>query len=77
MASKKLKVFIDAEVLVVPHFSGIGHYTLELLRGLDDILDTRQDVEVTLGVYFRKLPKIYSYGFKNFKFKRFHSHGKH
>jgi glycosyltransferase involved in cell wall biosynthesis len=68
--SKKLKIFVDAEVLIVPHFSGIGHYTLELLQALDKEIEDRPDVQVTLGVYFRRIRKIKSYGFKNFNFRR-------
>jgi glycosyltransferase involved in cell wall biosynthesis len=68
--SKKLKIFIDAEVLIVPHFSGIGHYTLELLYALDRLIDNRPDIQITLGVYFRKIKKIKGYKFRNFKYKR-------
>ena len=67
--SKKIKIFVDAEVLIVPHFSGIGHYTLELLQALDRLIDTRPDVEVTMGVYFKRMAKVQSYGFKNFKYR--------
>lgn len=70
MSRHKLKIFVDAEVLVDPHFSGIGHYTLELLCALDDLIDARQDVQVTLGVYFGKIDKLRAYGFKNFKIRR-------
>lgn len=68
--ARKTKIFIDAEVLVVPHFSGIGHYTLELLRSLDTLLDNRSDVEVELGVYFRRVNIIHGYGFRNFRIRR-------
>jgi glycosyltransferase involved in cell wall biosynthesis len=67
---KRLKIFIDAEVLIVPHFSGIGHYTLELLYALDQLLDSEQNVQVTLGVYFKSMPKIRAYGFRNFRYRR-------
>ena len=67
--SKKIKILIDAEVLIVPHFSGIGQYTLNLLFALDRILENRDDVQITLCVYFKKLSKIKSYGFKNFKYR--------
>lgn len=70
MPKRKLKVFIDADVLIAAHFSGIGHYTLELLRALDSLIEDRDDVEVTLGVYFRALHKIKAYSFKNFKIRR-------
>jgi glycosyltransferase involved in cell wall biosynthesis len=68
--SKKLKIFIDAEVLVATHFSGIGHYTLEMLRALDKQIDSRPDVEIVLGVYFRRINIAKQYGFRNFKFRR-------
>lgn len=70
MPKKKTKVFVDAEVLVVPHFSGIGHYTLELLRALDKAIETRDDIQVELGVYFKRVDKIRGYGFRNFKIRR-------
>ena len=70
MAKKKLKVFVDAEVLIAPHFSGIGHYTLELLRALDRALEDRSDIEITLGVFYRRMDKIRAYGFRNFKIRR-------
>jgi glycosyltransferase involved in cell wall biosynthesis len=56
--------------LIVPHFSGIGHYTLELLYALDRLVDNRPDIQITLGVYFRKIKKIKGYKFRNFKYKR-------
>jgi glycosyltransferase involved in cell wall biosynthesis len=70
MARRKLKIFVDAEVLIAEHFSGIGHYTLELLRAIDRAIEGRNDVSVTLGVYFRRAWKIHKYGFKNFKVRR-------
>ena len=68
--SKKLKIFIDAEVLIVPHFSGIGHYTLELLRSLDTLLDTHPNVQITLGVHYKQVGRIRAYGFRNFRYQR-------
>jgi glycosyltransferase involved in cell wall biosynthesis len=70
MPKRKVKVFVDTEVLIVPHFSGIGHYTLELLRALDKLVENRSDITIELGVYFRRLSKIHSYGFKNFRIRR-------
>jgi glycosyltransferase involved in cell wall biosynthesis len=70
MAKKKLKVLVDAEVLIAVHFSGIGHYTLELLRALDRLIDDRNDIEVTLLAYFRRINKLRPYKFRNFKFRR-------
>lgn len=71
MPKRKIKVFVDAEVLVAPHFSGIGHYTLELLRALDRQLDHRDDIQVTLGVFFRRINTVREMGFRNFKIRRF------
>ena len=64
------KIFVDAEVLVNPHFSGIGHYTLEILRALDNIVSTRPDIELILGVYFRRVPHILEYGFRNIRIQK-------
>lgn len=68
--SKKLKIFVDAEVLVHPHFSGIGHYTLELLRAVDNIVDGRPDVQITLGAQYKEIPRLKSYGFRNFHYRK-------
>lgn len=65
--SKKVKVFVDAEVLVSAHFSGIGYYTLELLKAIDEELDTRNDIEIILGVFYRKVHLVKAFGFKNFR----------
>lgn len=70
MSKSKIKVFVDAEVLVLPHFSGIGHYTLELLRALDTLIEDRDDISIELGVYFKRVDKIRGYGFRNFKIRR-------
>ena len=67
MSRRRLKVFVDAEVLVVPHFSGIGHYTLELLRALDALLEGRDDVAVELGAFVKQRRKLRGYGFRNLK----------
>lgn len=70
MPKRKTKIFVDAEVLIAPHFSGIGHYTLELLHALDRQIENRNDVSVTLGVWFKRIGKVRSFGFKNFKIRR-------
>ncbi len=68
--AKKIRVFVDAEVLIAPHFSGIGHYTLELLRALDRALENRPDIEVTLGVFYKRISIVRAYGFRNFRIRR-------
>lgn len=70
MPKRRIKVFVDAEVLVAPHFSGIGHYTLGLLRALDQLIENRDDITVELGVWFRQAEKLRSYNFRNFKIRR-------
>ncbi len=70
MSKKKLKVFIDGEVLIATHFSGIGHYTLELLRALDGLIETRDDVCIEIGVFYKRVDKIRTYRFRNFKIRR-------
>jgi glycosyltransferase involved in cell wall biosynthesis len=68
--SKKVKIFVDAEVLIHPNFSGIGHYTLEILRALDSLIASKPNIQITLGVYYRSTAKVHSYGFRNFKYRR-------
>lgn len=61
----KRRLVIDGEVLVMPHFSGIGHYTLEMVRAIDRQVD--EGFEVVMYVYFRNLSKARAFGFKNIK----------
>src|SRR5680860_52497 len=70
MSKQKLKLFVDAEVLVIPHFSGIGHYVSHLLRALDELIENRDDIEVTLGVYYKSIAQIKTYGYRNFRIRR-------
>ncbi len=70
MSRPKLKLFVDAEVLTSSHISGIGYYTLELLRAVDRAIENRSDIVVELGVFYKQVRKIRSYGFRNFKVRR-------
>lgn len=70
MPTRKIKIFVDAEVLVAPHFSGIGHYTLEILHSLDQLIEDRDDVSITLGVWIKRVKDLNKYGFRNFKIRR-------
>jgi len=67
MTKKRTRLVVDGEVLVMPHFSGIGHYTLELLRALDDLLDDDPNVKVSMFVYFKRVSAAKAYGFRNIK----------
>jgi alpha-1,3-rhamnosyl/mannosyltransferase len=68
---KKIKIFFDAEVIVFSHFSGIGHYTLSLLKAIDDLLqyDEYSHLKITLGVPRHDKHKLTKYEFKNFAIK--------
>ncbi len=68
MKKKQIKVFVDAEVLVLSHFSVIGHYTASLLKALDNLLylDEYSHLKVTLGVPFRDAHKLGKYEYANF-----------
>lgn len=72
MKKKQIKLFVDAEVLVLSHFSGIGHYTASLLKALDDLLylDEYSHLKVTLGVPFRDAHKLGKYEFANFSVRK-------
>lgn len=69
MARSKINVFIDGEVLVMPHFSGIGHYTYELVCAMDKLLSLPQyhNLNVALFVHFRQVDKARSLGLENIK----------
>lgn len=68
---KPIRVFVDAEVLVLPHFSGIGHYTASLLKAVDDALglEAYSHIQVTLGAPRGSMHKLARFGFDNFAFK--------
>ncbi len=63
----KTRIIIDGEVLVAPHFSGVGNYTLELTRALDREIDNHKSIKAYIFVYFKQYKKMKSYGFKNIK----------
>lgn len=68
---KRIKIFFDAEVIVFPHFSGIGHYTVSLLKAIDDLLDFGEysHLKITVGVPRHDKDKLTKFEFKNFKVK--------
>lgn len=67
MSLRRKKIIIDGEVLVMPHFSGIGHYTLELVRAVDKQLPNYPEIQVTIFVHFRHVEKAKAFGLKNIK----------
>jgi glycosyltransferase involved in cell wall biosynthesis len=71
MAKRKISVCVDAENLILDHFSGIGHYTAELLLALDDLVGKENGIKVSLAAYYKKLHRLGRFGFKNFRFLRY------
>lgn len=67
---KNIRIIIDGEVLVMPHFSGIGHYVLEMMRALDRQLDDEPKIKAYMFVHFRHIEKAEGYGFKNIRIIR-------
>lgn len=69
---KKIKVFVDGEVLCLDHFSGIGHYTASLLKEIDEQLDNEKygHITITIGAPWRLVTRLNRYGFKNVVFKK-------
>lgn len=67
MRKKRLKLFVDGEVLVHKHFSGIGHYTADLLRAVDKLLyqDEYAHVRVEIGVPYTQKHEMAKYNFQN------------
>ncbi len=66
-----IKIFIDAEVIVFKHFSGIGHYMLSLLKAVDNLLnlDEYSHLKITIGVPHHDKDKLTKFEFNNFKVK--------
>ncbi len=70
MTLRKKRIIIDGEVLVMPHFSGIGHYTLELIKAMDAKLVDHPNLDVRIFVHFRHVEKARAFGFNNIKIVR-------
>lgn len=67
-SKKKLKIFVDGEVLVHDHFSGIGHYTAALLKAVDELLfdDAYAHVSLVIGSPRRVKHRLSRFKFENF-----------
>lgn len=67
----KIPVFVDGEVLVLDHFSGIGHYTAALLSAVDELLSTEEyaHFEITIGLPRKLQDRVQRFGYKNFRYK--------
>lgn len=71
---KRTKLFIDAEPLVVDHFSGVGHSLLGIVRALERRQQIKQDIDVTLFVPYKRIPKLNEWGFQSIKFREVPMH---
>jgi len=69
--TQKVEAFVDGEVLVLDHFSGIGHYTAALLSAVDELLGTEEyaHFDITIGLPRKLQDRIQRFGYKNFKYK--------
>lgn len=65
MSHKKTRIVIDGEPIVSSHFSGIGHYTLELLYAIDTLLPQYENTSASVFVHRTLVNKARQYGFKN------------
>lgn len=66
---KTVRVFIDCEVLAIKHFSGIGHYTAELLKAVDRLLFKEEfsHFRIEIGAYRKDTHRLNRFGFDNFQ----------
>lgn len=72
---KHKNIYIEGLALVEGHFSGIGQYTLGVLRGIDETigrqkLEGKQTSQVTVVIPYDTVEKFKSFGFKNIDYKR-------
>lgn len=72
MAKRRIRVFVEGDVLVIDHFSGIGHYTAALLQEVDKLLDedAYSHISIEIGLPSKLAHRISRFGFKNFSFKK-------
>lgn len=71
-SKRKLKVFVEGTVLVIPHFSGIGHYVAALLKEVDSLLYEEEfsHISFEIGVPYRLRHNIGRFGFENFAIRK-------
>ncbi len=71
-AKKKIRIFVDGEVLVLSHFSGIGHYTAALLKAVDELLFEEEfsHISLEIGVPWRMRRTIGKFGYQNFAIRK-------
>lgn len=72
MSKQKIKVFVEGEVLVLDHFSGIGHYTASLLKEVDSLLTEPKysHISIEVGLPKKLASRVERFGYKNFIYKK-------
>lgn len=70
------KIYIDGLGLVEGHFSGVGHYILGILRGIDDILEAKKYAgepvpDVRVIIPRDSFGKFHEFAFKHIGYKKF------
>ncbi|HUD10506.1 MAG TPA: glycosyltransferase family 1 protein [Candidatus Saccharimonadales bacterium] len=73
---KQKTIFIDGLGLVEGHFSGVGHYILGILRGIDEILEDNKYAgvntpAVVVIIPYDSVAKFKLFNFKHIAFKKF------
>ncbi len=62
-SQRPVRLVIDGKPLVAPHFSGVGNYTMHLLKALDARIAARDDLDAVLAVPFGTVSIARGYGF--------------
>src|SRR5438876_3844216 len=70
MKKKRIKVLVDGEALVVDHYSGVGHYTADLLLAFDGLAGLQPNIKFEICAPYRRLHRLHRFGFKNARFRK-------
>jgi hypothetical protein len=70
------KIYIDGLSLVDGHFSGVGHYVLGILRGMDQLaaqaeLEQKQFPKIEVVIPYTTVSRFRSFGFQYITYRRF------
>ncbi|MGH7193512.1 MAG: glycosyltransferase family 4 protein, partial [Candidatus Saccharimonadales bacterium] len=70
------KIYVDGLGLVEGHFSGVGHYILGILQGLDELIEQAKikgetPPEVRVIIPYDTVRKFRKFGFRHIGYKRF------
>lgn len=63
------RVVIDGKPLIDDHFSGVGHYTMHLLRALDDLVGSEigDDLDVRIAVPAKRVGRLREHGYRHLR----------